>query len=157
MKTSTKGGLIAASAGLMALAITTIAQFEGRELRAYQDIVGVWTICYGETRGVTRGQVATKDECESMLARAVGEYEAGLDRCLAVPVPGKTKVALVSWAYNVGLGAACGSTLIRFVNAGNLRAACEQLPRWNRAGGRVVQGLVNRRTAERKQCLEGLG
>ena len=83
-------------------------------------------------------------------------YEAGLDRCLTAPVPGKTKVAFLSWTYNVGVGAACGSTLVRLANAGALRGACDQLLRWNRAGGKIVRGLTNRREAERQLCLEGV-
>lgn len=150
-------GLVAGSAALLSLAVATVSQFEGRELRAYQDIVGVWTICYGETRGVASGDVATPAQCDSMLAKGIREYEAGLDKCLTVPVPGKTKVALVSWTYNVGVAAACKSTLVRIANTGNLRLACDQLLNWVRAGGRVVQGLVNRRQAERELCLEGLG
>lgn len=149
-------GIIAGSAMLLSLAIATVSQFEGRELRAYQDIVGVWTICYGETRGVKSGDVATPAQCSSMLAKSIAEYEAGLDRCLTVPTSGKTKVALVSWAYNVGVSAACKSTLVRIANTGNLRLACEQLLSWTRAGGRVVQGLINRRQAERALCIEGL-
>lgn len=153
-KATTAGGL---TAGALVLLIGFLNVWEGRELRAYQDIVGVWTICQGETQGVKPGQVATAAECDSQLARRVHEYNAGLNRCLVAPVPDKVRVALVSWTYNVGVGAACSSTLVRLANAGNLRAACEQLLRWNRAGGRVVPGLTNRRAAERQLCLEGLG
>lgn len=157
MKNSTKG-LIAGSVALMALATATISQFEGRELRAYQDIVGVWTICEGETKGVRPGQVATPAECDKMLASNIAYYEAGLDRCLTAAVPGRTKVALVSWTMNVGIGAACGSTLVRKANAGDLRGACDQLLVWNKAGNplRPVSGLTVRRKAEREDCHEGL-
>lgn len=156
MKNSTKG-LIAGSAALIALATGTVQVFEGRELRAYQDIVGVWTICDGETKGVKPGDVATPAECDSMLAKNLVVYERGLDGCLVAAVPGKSKVAFLSWTYNVGIGAACGSTLVRKANAGDVRGACDELLKWNRAGGRVVKGLTNRREAERKLCLEGLG
>lgn len=156
MKRSTKG-VIAGSAALLALATGYVQVFEGRELRAYQDIVGVWTICDGETKGVKPGDVSTPAECDSMLARNLVEYEQGLDRCLVATVPGKTKVAFISWTYNVGVRAACKSTLVRKANAGDLRGACDELLKWNRAGGRVVKGLTNRREAERKLCLEGLG
>jgi len=155
MNRGTKGA-IAGSVALMALAFSTIANYEGRSLRAYQDIVGVWTICYGETLGVQRGDVATAPECQDMLARQIKAYEAGLDQCLTAAVPGEVKVALVSWTYNVGIGAACRSTLVRKANAGDLRGACDQLLVWNKAGGRVVRGLTIRREAERKLCLEGL-
>ena len=155
MKRNIKG-LIAGSVALTALATGTVSYFEGRELRAYQDIVGVWTICDGETKGVGPGQVATPDECDSMLARNLRQYEAGLDKCLTGHVPGEAKVALLSWTYNVGVGAACSSTLVKLANAGDLVGACDQLLRWNRAGGREVRGLTNRRKAEREMCIGGL-
>lgn len=151
-----KKGLIAGSIALTALATGVISQFEGRELRAYQDIVKVWTICDGETRGVKPGDVATPAECDAMLARNLVKYEAGLDKCLTYPVPGKTKVAFLSWAYNVGVGAACKSTLVRKANAGDLIGACNELLKWDKAGGRVVNGLTKRRQAERTLCLEGI-
>lgn len=152
MKKATKG-LIAASAALTALAVGTVMPWEGRELRAYQDIVGVWTICDGETKGVRKGQTATPAECDSMLARNLVLYEQGLDRCLIYPIPGTAKVAFLSWTYNVGVGAACGSTLVRKANAGDVRGACDELSKWNKAGGKVVRGLSNRRAAERQLCL----
>ena len=155
MKRNVKG-LIAGSVALTALATGTVSYFEGRELRAYQDIVNVWTICDGETKGVKPGDVATPDQCDAMLARNLQTYEAGLDRCLTGYVPGKAKVAFLSWTYNVGIGAACGSTLVRQVNAGDLTGACNELLTWNRAGGRAVRGLTIRREAERKLCLEGI-
>jgi GH24 family phage-related lysozyme (muramidase) len=77
----------------LVVATATISHWEGRELRAYRDIVGVWTICDGETKGVRPGQTATPAECDSMLARNLIVYEAGLDRCLRGAVPGKAKVA----------------------------------------------------------------
>lgn len=155
MKRSTKiaGGSLAA--GALAMAIAFVGMWEGKELRAYQDIVGVWTICYGETRGVRPGDVATGAQCDAQLAKALDEYNAGLNGCLTATVPDKVRVALVSWAYNVGVGAACSSTLVKLANVGDLVGACNQLPRWNRAGGREVKGLTNRRLAEQKLCLEG--
>ncbi len=84
-----------------------------------------------------------------------------LQSCLpSLPtLPEGVQVAFTSWAYNVGTGgAACRSTLVRLANADDLRGACNQLPRWNRAGGgKVVRGLSNRRGgAERALCLEAL-
>jgi len=154
MRNRTKG-IIAASAALTAMAVSFIMPWEGRELRAYYDIVGVLTICDGDTHNVSPGQVATPAECDSRLATHLREFEAGLDRCLVAPVPGQVKVAFLSWAYNVGVGAACGSTLVRKANAGDIVGACNELPKWNRAGGKVVRGLTNRRLAERELCLEG--
>ncbi|MCA2009792.1 lysozyme [Tritonibacter mobilis] len=126
------------------------------EAFAYRDVIGVWTVCYGETKGVSPGDSYSKAECDAMLAREIIAYEAALDRCLTTDVPIGTKVALVSWTYNVGPAAACRSTLLRKANAGDLTGACNELPRWNRAGGRVIRGLTNRRMSERAMCLKAL-
>lgn len=149
-------GLLAGSAVAMASAISFIGGWEGRSLVAYQDIVGVWTICDGETLGVKEGDVKTAAECDEMFERRIVQFEAELDKCLFADVPEPMKIAVTSWAYNVGTGAACKSTLVRLANAGDLEGACHQLPRWNRAGGRVIKGLSNRRGAERALCLSAL-
>ena len=147
---------VAGTAAALALAVATIGGYEGLRTDAYPDVVGVWTVCYGETRGVQPGDQHTKAECDAQLAGAIAEFEQGLDRCLTADVPLGTKVALISWAYNVGIGAACRSTLVRKANGGDLVGACNELPRWNRAGGRVLRGLTNRRISERELCLRGL-
>lgn len=157
MKTSTKGGIAGAALAVMVAAAAIVQPWEGRELHAYYDIVGVLTICDGDTHDVRPGQVATPAECDQRLYTQLSAFKARLDKCLTAALPTKTAAAILSWTYNVGTGAACGSTLVKLANTGNLRAACDQLLRWNRAGGRVVQGLTNRREAERRLCLEGLG
>lgn len=149
-------GVLAAGGLAMASAVTFIGEWEGLRTTAYRDIVGVWTVCYGETKGVGPGDSYSKAECDAMLAREIVTYEAQLDRCLTADVPAGMKVALVSWTYNVGAGAACRSTLVRKANAGDLAGACNELPRWNRAGGRVIRGLTNRRMSERAMCLRAL-
>lgn len=157
MKVSNVGkGAIVGVAGFFAVVAGVVQPWEGRELRAYQDIVGVWTICDGDTKNVRPGQVATNAECDGRLMGQLVAHEAGLDRCLTAILPVKVKAAFISWTYNVGVGAACGSTLVRLANAGDLTGACNQLPRWNRAGGQVVRGLTNRRAAEQALCLEGV-
>lgn len=149
-------GLIAGSTVAMASAVSFVGTWEGLRTESYRDIVGVWTVCYGETKGVRAGDRYSKAECDAMLAAQIVAYEVQLDRCLTAPVPVGMKIALVSWTYNVGVGAACRSTLVRKANSGDLAGACNELPRWNRAGGRIVQGLSNRRISERSMCLEAL-
>lgn len=143
-------------AGMLAIAI--VGNWEGLRLYAYQDVVGVWTACYGETKGIKPGMRFTRDQCNIMLIGSLAEHEAGMRRCLKAPdsLPEKSYVAFVSATYNIGVGGFCGSSMARRINAGDVRGACDALMMWVRAGGRVVQGLVNRRTAERKLCLEGL-
>jgi GH24 family phage-related lysozyme (muramidase) len=148
------------AAGVLAAAVPVVAQFEGRSLSAYRDIVGVATICDGVTLGVSMRDTATDAECDQLLARELRTHAAGLSACVSdgveAGIPRDMSVALISWTYNVGVGAACGSTLVRKLNAGDFYGACEQLPRWNRAGGKVVRGLSNRRAAERNLCIEAL-
>ena len=149
-------GGAATAVGLLAVQFT--GGWEGLRLAAYQDVIGVWTACYGETKGIRPGMKFTQDKCDSMFIASLTEHEAGMRACLKAPdtIPDRTYVALVSFTYNVGTGAFCRSTLRRLADAGNLKAACEQLQRWNRAGGKVVRGLINRRAAELDLCLSGL-
>lgn len=139
-----------------ALAVAFVGGWEGLQTVAYRDPIGVVTICYGETRGVRLGDRATKSECDAMLMRGLQEFEAGVMRCTPslAQAPDGRVVALVSFAYNVGLRAYCASTLARLLEAGDVSSACDELPKWNRAGGVVWRGLTNRRLAERDMCLE---
>lgn len=143
---------------LLAAAVALIGTWEGVRTVAYSDIVGVPTVCFGETRGVRMGDRYTMEECRAMLGDGIIEFEAGMRKCLIRPdaVPAKTYVALLSLSYNIGTGAFCKSTVARKANAGDYRGACDALLAWNKAGGKVVKGLVNRRADERRICLEGL-
>ena len=140
------------------LAIGLIGGYEGLRTRTYLDVVGIPTVCFGETRGVQLGDQYTPEQCRAMLGDALIEFETNMRRCLVAPdmIPDKPYVAFLSLSYNIGSRAFCGSTVARRANAGDLRGACNAIPAWNRAGGRVIPGLVNRRTAEQKLCLEGV-
>lgn len=135
--------------------VVFIASWEGTEYVPYQDIVGVWTVCEGITgRHVIPGKTYTRAECDALLAGEIEAHGAALLGCITVPIRQNQYEALASWTFNVGVGAACGSTLVRKINAGALAQDwCQELLRWNRAGGRVVQGLTNRRQAELRLCL----
>lgn len=148
------------TAAIMAAAIALVAGWEGLRTTAYPDRLanGIPTVCFGETRGVELGDSYTVEECQVMLGQGLVEFETGMRRCLTSPdtIPAKPYVAFLSLSYNIGNGAFCRSTVAREANAGNFRAACEAISMWTRAGGKVVQGLVNRRSDERRLCLEGL-
>lgn len=158
---------LAGAATAVALAITALIQpWEGRELKAYRDIVGVWTICDGETKGVKPGMVKTDAECDAML---LGRVENDFYRPLTVCIPGyagmpvSLQASMLSAAYNVGVGAICKSTAARRAKAGDYRGACEAITRFNRAAGKVIRGLKLRREygdasriGELELCLEGL-
>lgn len=152
-----KPKVVAGSAAALALAAALIAPWEGVEMRAYRDIVGVPTICYGETRGVQMGDTATLAQCQAQLARAVAEFDRDMAPCVLVPVSDKTRAALISFSYNLGPRILCTSQTMRAaMERGDIRRVCEAMSIFNRAGGRVVRGLTNRRAAERALCLEGL-
>jgi lysozyme len=156
MKTRLKIAGALSALGIAAAGL--IGGFEGLRTSAYLDPVGIPTVCYGETRGVQLGDQHTAEECRAMLGDALVEFEQDMRACLDEPdkIPDGPYTAFLSLSYNIGARAFCRSTLVRLANAGDLHGACEQLPRWNKAGGRVLKGLVNRRAEEREICLAGL-
>lgn len=93
-----------------------------------------------------------------MLGDALIDFEQGVRKCLTNPdaIPEKPYVAFLSVSYNIGRGAFCSSSIARKANAGDIRGACNAILLWNKAGGRVVKGLVNRRAEENKICLGGV-
>lgn len=129
---------------------------------AYRDIVGIPTLCFGETRGVRLGDRATDAECRQMLQRRLsGDFRAGLHRYFSEEtktfrLTPQRDAAYVSLAYNVGQRGAGRSTATRRLNSGDIEGGCTALGWWNKAGGRVVRGLVNRRAEEMALCLQGL-
>ena len=122
--------------------------FEGCKLTAYQDSVGVWTIGYGHTKGVYDGMTITQEEAEQMLLTELEEYEGYVEKYVTVPLTQNQFDALVVWVYNLGPTNFRNSTLLKELNAGNYNAAGQEITRWNKAGGKVLAGLVKRREAE---------
>ncbi len=160
MRSRIRNASIVTAAGAMAISVTT--QHEGLRTRAYRDVIGVPTICVGETRGVKLGDVKTVEECKWMLGNRLVEFEENTlnnRACVRNPelIPDKSYVAFLSLAYNIGEGAFCKSSVVRYLNNGDVHSACGAILRFNRAGGVVWNGLVRRRAEENKLCLEGLG
>ena len=142
-------------AGSLAMTVSIVGYFEGRELAGYLDPVGIPTICYGHTATAKVGDTKSAEECERLLQQDLGIALGAVDKALPV-LPPSTRAAFGSFTYNVGVGAFNGSTLLRKAKAGDLEGACEELPRWVYAGGRKLKGLVIRREAERELCLADL-
>jgi lysozyme len=162
----TRGGKFAASAVLLAAAAAYITPWEGTRYVPYRDIGGVWTVCQGHTGSdIIPGKRYTAAECDALLRKDILEHEARLFACAPeiTTLPDESYIAINSWAFNVGTGAACKSTLIRKVKVNDFRGACEQLSRWVFVNGKVIRGLKNRRVdglsgmiSERTLCLWGL-
>lgn len=157
MSTKNKATAVVAAA-VIATATPFIAKWEGVSLVAYRDIIGVPTVCYGETRGVSMGDRYTKQQCEEKLKVAVAEYYSALKPYMTNPdIPIGVQASLLELAYNVGIGAAGKSTMMKLANQGKYKEACLELDKWVKAAGGRVQGLVNRRAESKTQlCQKGL-
>lgn len=137
-----------------AFLVPEVTKWEGYREVPYEDVVGIWTVCYGDTKDVRPGIRETRGQCEARLERQLIAHAAPVLQC----VPGlKDKPAALaasaSLAYNIGVAGFCGSTAARRFRAGDWRGGCDAFLRWNRAGGREIKGLTNRRKSERAICL----
>ena len=128
--------------------IYAIKKFEGCELIAYQDAVGVWTIGYGHTKGVSEGDIISSAQAEALLFKELKEYENYVHELVEVPLHQYQFDALVSWTYNLGPTNLKSSTMLKVLNEGKYNEVPDQMRRWNRAGGKVLEGLVKRRDYE---------
>lgn len=141
-----------------AVAIAVVGGFEGLRQNAYPDPAsGGWpyTVCYGHTVGVKPGDHYSIPECKALLVRDLQKYANGIEACVKVPMPDDRFVALVSFSYNVGVGAACKSSVVRLINEGHTREGCDALMKWDKAAGIRFPGLTKRRAKERELCLRG--
>lgn len=158
-KAKTIAAGVAAVMAAGALAVPMIAEFEGFVPVGYPDpALGVKlpTACYGATAGVVIGRRYTEQQCANMLAADAVKHGLEIAPCLPAEMPIETRAAFTSFGFNVGTAAFCGSTLARKARAGDLPGACAELARWVNAGGKPMAGLIRRRNAERKLCMEGL-
>ena len=133
--------------------IDLIKQFEGYSSKAYPDPAtggAPWTIGYGTTKGVKQGMVITAEQAEKMLRDDVAKFESGVSSLITAPTTQGQFDAMVSLAYNIGLGNFGKSTLLKKHNARCYTCAADQFRVWNRANGKVMNGLTKRRAAERE-------
>ncbi|MCM7610471.1 lysozyme [Enterobacter hormaechei] len=138
--------------------IALIKEFEGCKLNAYQDSVGVWTIGYGWTQPVDgkpirAGMTIKQETAERLLKTGLVSYESDVSRLVKVGLTQGQFDALVSFTYNLGARSLSTSTLLRKLNAGDYAGAADEFLRWNKAGGKVLNGLTRRREAERALFL----
>ncbi|MFO6490468.1 lysozyme [Hafnia alvei] len=138
--------------------INLIKQFEGCRLTAYQDSVGVWTIGYGWTQPVDgkpvgKGMTITQQKADDLLKQGVIQYENGVNSLVKVQLNQNQFDALVDFAYNLGVNALKGSTLLKKLNAGDYAGAANEFTKWNKAGGKELAGLTRRREAEKSLFL----
>lgn len=168
-------GLIGKAAA--AILVATVLLWEGTEYVPYRDVIGVMTVCTGDTYDVTPGKVYTKAECEARLERQLIAHAKPVLKCTpSLKDKPNALAASISLAYNVGVGrwigieaerklpkrdaaldgwrgGYCGSTAAVRFRADKLASGCDAFLAWNKAGKREIRGLTNRRKAERLICL----
>ncbi|MGL5965608.1 MAG: lysozyme [Kluyvera sp.] len=163
MSPALRNSIIAAiPAGAIAIASSLITGptgndgLEGVRYKAYQDVVGIWTVCYGHTgNDIMLGKTYSKSECKSLLDKDLASVAKQINPYIKVKIPDTTRGAIYSFAYNVGAGNFKTSTLLYKINQGDTKGACDQIRRWTYAGGKQWKGLISRREIEREVCLWG--
>ena len=133
--------------------LNLIKQFEGLRLNAYDDGVGVWTIGYGTIKypngvRVKKGDKITQAQADQYIANDVATFERAVNMLVNVPLNQNQFDALVSFTYNLGATNLSASTLLKKLNSKDYKGAAAEFPKWNKAGGKVMTGLVRRRKAE---------
>lgn len=130
--------------------IDLIKQFEGCRLEAYLCPALVWTIGYGHTNGVKKGDKITELQAETFLTIDLQKFEKAINELVTVPINQNMFDSLASFVFNIGIGAFKGSTLLKLLNKKEYGLAACQFERWNKAGGKILSGLMKRRAAEKK-------
>ena len=128
--------------------LSLIKKFEGCELEAYKCAAGVWTIGYGSTKNVKEGDTLTQEEADELLLHEMDEYEGYIKDNVTSDLDQNQFDALVSWVFNLGPSNLKASTMLKVVNAGDMKEVPAQIKRWNKANGKTLQGLIRRREAE---------
>lgn len=143
-------------AGMVGLAIGLIAAFEGFAPVGWHDRIdppGINTIGYGHIEDVQIGDRVTKEQAQDLLAKDLPRYEKMVNAAIHVPMPPHRYAAILSFTYNVGGGALKRSSVARYLNKGDVQRGCDALMLYDRANGKVIKGLQNRRRIERQHCL----
>ena len=139
--------------GISGALLVSIAVNEGYRGEAYKDAVGVPTVGYGETKGVTMKSKTTPDRALVQLLSSANKHADDIRQCINVPLYQHEFDAYVSLAYNIGAKNFCRSTLVKKLNAKDYPGACSEIRRWNKAGGKVLTGLSKRREQEYRLCM----
>jgi lysozyme len=150
---SSKVRVAAASLTVSIAALAGIAAHEGYVGHAYKDPVGVWTIGYGETRGVVAGQTTTRERALVQLSESASAHAKGMVACIKVPISQGEFDAYTDFTYNIGIAGFCRSSVATKLNAADYEGACAELLKFVYAKGKVLPGLVTRRKKEYETCL----
>ncbi len=137
-----------------------LKRWEGVKRKAYLDVAQKLTIGCGHLvlpeDHLKLGDVITDARIDELLTKDVQLALSAVNRLVKVPINPSACTALISLTFNIGVAAFGRSDTLRRLNLGDIRGAADAIEHWNRVGGKIVQGLVNRRAAERALFLTGL-
>jgi lysozyme len=144
-----------AAASLIASAsvLVGIAIHEGYSSAAYRDTAGIATVGFGQADGVKMGDKTDPVRALQVLQNSLDSHAKGMVACIHVPISQREYDAYLDFTYNVGVSAFCHSTLNKKLNSSDYDGACKELLKWDKAGGKVLPGLVKRRQEEYAQCI----
>ena len=128
--------------------LALIKRFEGCRLEAYKCSANVLTIGYGHTGGVKENDTITQDEADKLLQEDVEQFEKYVDDNVTVELGQSQFDALVAWTFNLGVGNLRESTMLKKLNSEDYASVPSEMKRWNKAGGKTLDGLIRRRKAE---------
>ncbi|WP_063655462.1 lysozyme [Candidatus Arsenophonus triatominarum] len=149
--------LMATGGSALFLATTMITHFEGLRFKPYFDGGGILSVCYGHTGSdIERNRTYSKAECDEFLDEDLKAVKRYVDPLIKVNINTLTQAALYSFAYNVGGGNFAKSTLLKKLNAGDRKGACDEMKRWVYDEGIKQKGLMTRREIESIICYGDL-
>ena len=128
--------------------LALIKRFEGCRLESYKCSANVLTIGYGHTSGVKETDTITQDEADKLLQEDVEQFEKHVDDNVTVELGQSQFDALVAWTFNLGVGNLRESTMLKKLNNEDYKSVPSEMKRWNKAGGKTLDGLIRRRKAE---------
>jgi lysozyme len=128
--------------------LSLIKKFEGCRLEAYKCSANVLTIGYGHTGGVKETDTITQPEADELLEKDVAKFEKYVSSNVKVELNQSQFDALVAWTFNLGVGNLRESTMLKKLNNEDYASVPSEMKRWNKAGGKTLDGLIRRRKAE---------
>ena len=128
--------------------LALIKRFEGCRLKAYRCSANVLTIGYGHTGGVKEDDAISQPEADELLKEDIAKFEKYVDDNVMVELNQSQFDALVAWTFNLGVGNLRESTMLKKLNNEDYASVPSEMKRWNKAGGKTLDGLIRRRKAE---------
>ena len=128
--------------------LALIKKFEGCRLKAYRCSANVLTIGYGHTGGVKEDDTITQPEADKLLENDIAKFEEYVSDNVIVELKQYQFDALVAWTFNLGVGNLRQSTMLKKLNEADYASVPSEMKRWNKAGGKTLDGLIRRRNAE---------